>query len=238
MKELIKKILKLPVFQFMYEPVHKLYRLYSVPARRRRLKKYGPQVVRDLANIFDRWNIPAFAAYGTMLGFVRDGGFISHDDDMDIGVMPGTMSPQEVLRILLEKERGFKPLFIFKYKENVVEFKVEYRKIPIDFFFYTGEKNEVLSPLFFYEADKTYPSVNANSIKIVHLPLFKGIKKIDIFGCKFPVLDDTENALAALYGEGWRVPDKGWNDAKRPHIVAVDDFGYSISLNEAYALEK
>ena len=79
--------------------------------------------------------------------------------------MPGTMSPQEVLRILLEKERGFKPLFIFKYKENVVEFKVEYRKIPIDFFFYTGEKNEVLSPLFFYEADKTYPSVNANSIK-------------------------------------------------------------------------
>ena len=236
MKDAVKKILKLPVLQFMYEPVHKLYRLYSVPARRRRLKKYGPEVVKDLADVFRRWNIQAFAAYGTMLGFVRDNGFIPHDDDMDIGVMPGTISPQELMRILLEKEKGFKLLFVFKYKEKVTEFKVEYKKIPIDFFFYEVKDGEFLSPLYFYIADKKYPSVNANSMKIVHLPPFKGIKWIDIFDCQFPVLDDFESALEALYGKGWRVPDKKWSDAKRPHIVDVDDFGYSVTLEEAYAL--
>lgn len=236
MKEIIKKILKLPIFNFMYEPLHKLYRLYAVPARRRRLKKRGPEVVKDLAEIFKRWNIQAFAAYGTMLGFIRDHGFIPHDDDMDIGVMPGTISPQELMRILLENEMGFRLLFVFKFKEKVTEFKVEYKSIPIDFFFYEVQNGEFLSPLYFYVKGKKYPSINANSMKIVHLPPFSGIKWIDIFDCQFPVLDDSESALEALYGSGWREPDKKWSDSKRPHIVDVEDFGYSITLKEAYAL--
>lgn len=239
MKKLIIRILKSNALgRWLYKPLHALYRLYSVPHRRRLLKRYGPEVLSDLAAIFKRHQIPAFAAYGTMLGFVRDHGFIPHDDDMDIGILPNTMTPQQLLHILLEKENGFKVLFVFKYKERVAEFKVEYKHIPIDFFFFEGDTDEVISPLFFFKEEVNYPSPNANSMKILHLPPFKGITTVSVYGCDFPVLADTEKALAALYGANWRIPDKKWNDDKRPHIDEIPDFGYSISLDEAYRLEQ
>lgn len=239
MKKLIVRILKsTSIGRWFYKPLHALYRLYSVPHRQRLLKRYGPEVLADLAEIFKRHHIPAFAAYGTMLGFIRDHGFIPHDDDMDIGIMPNTVTPQQLLRILLEKERGFKILFIFKFREQVVEFKVEYKHIPVDFFFFEGDQEEVRCSLFFFKEEEHYPTPNANSIKILHLPPFKGITMVPVYGCDFPVLEDTENALAALYGATWRIPDKKWNDDKRPHIVEVPDFGYSISLEEAYRLER
>ena len=238
MKKLIVRILKSnAIGRWLYKPLHALYRLYSVPHRRRLLKRYGPEVLADLAEIFKRHQIPAFAAYGTMLGFVRDHGFIPHDDDMDIGIMPNTMTPQQLLRILLEKERGFNVLFIFKFREKVVEFKVEYKRIPVDFFFFERGENEVQCPLFFFKEEVRYPSPNANSMKILHLPPFKGITTVSVYGCDFPVLEDTENVLAALYGANWRIPDKKWNDDKRPHIDDITELGYSISLEEAFHLE-
>ena len=239
MKELVKKILKgSKLGRLIYEPLRKVYRLWAVPRRRRMLKKNGPQVLKDLAVIFKKHGIPAFAAYGTMLGFVRDHGFIAHDDDIDIGVLPGEWTPQRLLRVLLDEEKGFRVLFIFKFRDKVTEFKVEYKKIPIDFFFYEQTDTECLSHLYFFVEGVKYPSPNANSMKVVHTPKFDGIEWIKVFEGEFPVLKNPERYLAALYGEGWRVPDKGWHDDKRPHIEAIDEFGYSITLDEAMACEE
>ena len=162
-------------------------------------------------------------------------GFIAHDDDMDIGVLPGEWTPQRLLRVLLDEEKGFRVLFIFKFRDKVTEFKVEYKKIPIDFFFYEQTDTECLSHLYFFVEGVKYPSPNANSMKVVHTPKFDGIEWIKVFEGEFPVLKNPERYLAALYGEGWRVPDKGWHDDKRPHIEAIDEFGYSITLDEAMA---
>ncbi len=237
MKEIVKKILKSSAIgQFLYEPLHKIYRLWAIPRRRRLLKKNGPEVLKDLATLFKKYDIPAFAAYGTMLGFVRDGGFITHDDDMDIGVMPGMWSPQMLLRLLIEN--GYKVLYVFKFHDRVTEFKVEYKCIPIDFFFYEENNDEYLSHLYFYVEGTKYPTPNANSVKVVHTPKFEGIQWISVFDEEFPVLKNPERFLAALYGEGWRVPDKGWHDDKRPHIETINEYGYSITLDEALKIKQ
>ena len=234
MKEAIKKALKsCKLGKIIYGPLHVMYRLWAVPRRRRLLRQNGPAILKDLATIFKKNNIPAFAAYGTMLGFVRDHGFIPHDDDMDIGVMPGEWTPQRLLHLLLEEEQGFRVLFVFQFRGKVTEFKVEYKKVPIDFFFYEETHNEFLSPLYFYVEGIDYPSPSANSMKIVHTPKFEGVEWIPVFDGEFPVVKNPEKILAALYGEGWLVPDKSWHDDKRPHIEALEEFGYSISLEEA-----
>lgn len=239
MKETIKKLLKsTAVGRLVYEPIHRAYRLWAVPRRRRLLKQNGPKVLQDLSSIFKKHGIPAFAAYGTLLGFVRDNGFIPHDEDIDIGVMPGEWSPQRVLRVLLEEEQGFRVLFLFKFRGKVTEFKVEYNQIPIDFFFYEQTDTEYVSPLYFFTESVRYPSPNANSMKLVYTPKFNGIEFINVLGCDFPVLSDSERILEALYGAGWRIPDKGWNDNKRPHIMTIDELGYSISLEDAMKLEE
>ena len=238
MKEWVKKILKNSRFgRVVYEPIHKLYRMWAIPRRRRILKKNGPAVLKRLEDVFERHGIPAFATYGTMLGFVRDHGFIPHDDDMDMGVMPGEWTPQRLMRVLLEQEEGFRLLFIFKFRERVIEFKVECMGVPVDFFFYEDTGKEFLCPLCFFYPDMKYPAPNANSMRVVHSPRFEGITRIPIFGFEFPVMGNYKQMLVALYGKDWNIPDKKWTNDKRPHIEDIDELGYSISLEEAMALE-
>lgn len=237
MLELIKRILKFGPFKIAYEPIHKIYRLYSVPHRRRILRRRGPEVLSDLAEIFARNHIQAFAAYGTLLGFVRENGFIAHDEDMDFGVMPGTLTPQELLRVFLEKEKGFEVKFLFKYKKRVVEFKVVYKGVPIDFFFFETRGDKFVSPLLFFIPGKHYDDPRANSIREVTFAAVEGLSTKRLFDrVDFPVPTNAEAVLESLYGTSWRVPDKKWNDNKRPHIEEAPELGYQISLAEAYAL--
>ena len=238
MREFVKSVLKSNGWlRFLYEPLRRLYRLWAIPRRRRLLKKNGPAVLQALAEVFRRRGIPAFAAYGTMLGLVREHGFIPHDEDIDIGVMPGEWTAPRLLRTLLEDEKGFRFLFAFKFRGKVTEFKMEYLGIPIDFFFYDETGTEFLSPLYFYVDGVEYPAANANSMKIVHTVKFEGIKWVPAFGGTFPVVANYDRALTALYGATWRIPDAGWHDGKRPHIEDVNEFGYCIPLEEAMALE-
>lgn len=43
------------------------------------------------AGIYDHW----FIAFGTLLGWLREGDFIAHDDDMDVGLLEGYSAEQE-----------------------------------------------------------------------------------------------------------------------------------------------
>ena len=236
MLEFIKKILRRGPFKVFYEPMHKLYRLYSVPHRRRLLKKRGPEVLKDLARVFKEHSIPAFAAYGTLLGFVREKGFIGHDEDMDFGVLPDRMTPQELLHVLLDKETGFEVKFIYKYREQVIEFKVIYKGIPIDFFFFDREGEHFISHLLFYIPGKEYNEPNANSIREVQFSAIDELTTTKVLGVDFPVPKNDIDVLESLYGPNWRTPDKNWSDSKRPHIEDSEELGYLITLDEAYAL--
>ena len=233
MKELVKKILKANACgRFVYEPIHKLYRLYSIPHRRHMLKRYGVDVLRHLSEVIDRHHLPVFAAYGTLLGFVRDQGFLPHDDDIDLGVLPGEWTPRRLLKLLLEEENGFKFLFAFSYNDRVTEFKLKYGGIPIDFFFYEDDGEKFFAGSYHYFPDVQYPSSNANSAQRVCEPRIEGLEKLRVYDVDFNIPSNTENVLEKLYGN-WRVPDTNWNDNKHPGIEDLPGFAYSITKEEA-----
>ena len=163
MKELIQKCLKSCVVgRLIYEPLHKLYRLYSVPARRRRLQKCGKEVLAYLFTTFEKHGIPGYAACGTMLGFVRDGGFMLHDDDIDVAVLPGEWSPARVLKTMLSE--NFEYVFGFMYDDKLSEFKLRYKGVPIDFFFYEDDGEHFNSHVYYYLPDVNYPNASANTV--------------------------------------------------------------------------
>lgn len=233
MKEFAKKMLKSNALgRAVYEPLHWVYRLYSVPHRKRMLKRHGKAVLAHLAEVIERHQIPAFAAYGTLLGFVRDHGFVPNDDDIDLGILPGEWTPKRLLKLLLEEEAGFSFLFAFSYNGQVTELKLEYGGIPIDFFFYEDDGEKFFAGSYHYFPDVNYPAPNANSAQRVVEPRIEGLDKIDVFGLKFPVPANTEYVLEKLYGN-WRVPDSNWNDNKHPGIEDLPGFAYSITKEEA-----
>ena len=232
MKDFIKRMLKSSALgRFVYEPIHKIYRLYSVPHRRRMLHKYGKRVLAHVAEVIDRHNIPAFAAYGTLLGFVRDGGFLPHDDDIDLGVLPSDWTPQRLLKVLLEEETGFSFLFAFSYDGRVTEFKLQYGGIPIDFFFYEDDGDKFFAGSYHYFPDIKYPSVNANSAQRVCEPRIVALDKIHVFDIDFSIPANVEYVLEKLYGN-WRVPVTEWNDNLHPGIEDLPGFAYSVTKEE------
>ena len=233
MKKLIVKLLKsCALGRWLYEPLHKCYRLYSVPHRRRVLRKNGKAVLAHLAEVIEKHKIPAFAAYGTLLGFVRDNGFIPHDDDIDLGVLPGDWKPSRLLKVLLEEEKGFTFMFAFAYNGRVTEFKLSYGGVPIDFFFYEDDGENFYSGNYQYLPDVSYPTPNANSAQRVREPRIEKLDKICVYGVDFPAPANTEQVLEQLYGN-WRVPDTNWNVNKYLGIEDLPGYAYSISLEEA-----
>ena len=229
MKEIIKAFLKsTAVGRLIYEPLHKLYRLYSVPHRRRVLRKNGVCVLNHLADVFRRNGINAYATYGTLLGFVRNGGFIPTDDDIDIGILPGQWTPSKLLRVLLVEE-GFSFVFAFAYGGRVSEFKLSYMGVPVDFFFYEDNGDSFKAHAYYYYPSEIYPSEKANTAKMIIEPKVTQLTDIDVFGIKFPVPLDYEHVLRQLYGADWRIPNAKWDDSMHPTIVTLPDFGYSVS---------
>lgn len=233
MKKLIVKVLKSCYLgRLIYGPLHWCYRLYSVPHRRRMLRKYGRDVLKHLAEVIERNGIPAFAAYGTLLGFVRDAGFLQHDDDIDLGILPGEWTPSRLLKLLLEEEDGFTFLFAFSYEGKVTELKLQYGNVPIDFFFYEDDDEKFYAGSYHFFPDVKYPSPNANSAQRVCEPRIEKLDKIRVFDIDFPVPANVEYVLEQLYGN-WQVPDTDWNDNKHPGIEGLPGFAYSISKEEA-----
>lgn len=53
------------------------------------IPKSADMLLNEYWDIANSINIESFLIYGTCLGFIRDGGYIEHDNDVDIGILGG-----------------------------------------------------------------------------------------------------------------------------------------------------
>lgn len=234
LKKKIQTFLKSFSFgRWIYNPIKKVYQLYSIPHKRALLQKKGPETMQHLAEIFRRRGIPGCAIYGTLLGFIRQGGFISHDDDIDIAIFPGDWTPEKLLHTLCLEEQGFSFIHALQYHDKIREFSLRYRELPIDFFFFENDAKGSIAFAFMWKADIQYPAINANTAVIVHESKVAGIREIDLWGAKIPVPENAEQLTADHYGPDWRIPNSKWC-GERDHkgLEWCTDFGYSMTQEE------
>ena len=60
---------------------------FLVTAHRKRIWEIELDMLAELARICDKYGLRCFAAWGTLLGAVRHGGFVPWDDDIDLTMM-------------------------------------------------------------------------------------------------------------------------------------------------------
>jgi len=236
MREFVKKVLKSSALgQIVYEPLHKLYRLYSVPARRRVLKRVGKEVLADMVRVVDKYGIPAFPSCGTLLGFVRDGGFMPHDDDMDWSVIPGEWTPTRILKTFLDE--GYEYVFGFTYGGKLREFKLRRFGLPIDFILFDDDGEHFNEHVFYYFADRKYPTPRANTVKLFPQKRFFELTRMEMYGVSVPVPKDAEAVCADHFGSSWNVPNAKYNGEANARLVELPDYGYSVTKEEALVAE-
>ena len=170
--------------------------------------------VREL--IRERFGLNLLVTYGTMLGAVREGNFISHDNDVDTIYISRHSSPAAV-----------KAEFV-----QVCEFLIEkgyriFAKATHTWVFAPGEDKDAKLDIFFswFDENDLYHLSYGYFGEPVRREAFREVREASLGEHKVDVPIGAEDVLAQMYGANWRVPDKGFRHA-----------GAGRRLNRAYLL--
>ena len=172
------------------------------------------------------FNLDLFPTYGTMLGAVREGDFISHDNDFDTSYISRETTPEKVKNEFLEIcnfliNKGYKlhvkDTHTWVYVENKISF---YFKLDI-FVTYFNEKG-------YYEVTYGYhgPALKKTSE-------FFEFSEINLSDYQIEVPVNYRDILKQLYGKNWEVPDPGF---KHDEDTRQWDKKYHLDLKQVSAL--
>jgi len=163
-----------------------------------------------------------FLVYGTALGALRENDIISHDLDIDIGIMEKDFNWKMVNKIF---KKGFSLVRIFGMKSCGFEMTFKRNEIRVDLMFFYTEGGLIWNSLWLNNG------LNGLSDMLVHSynPNYFEIEEKILSGFKFYSLG--ENYIKSVYGDNWKTPVKEW-DWKTSHFCI--DNNLKIELIKKY----
>lgn len=216
------KLKRVPLLYQIGHGIHQLQYALIERGKRKRLAKRGLATVQSLLRAFKEEGLPVFLTYGTLLGVLRAGGLMRHDNDVDFGLL---LEDETVLPRLLRlmRELGARAERHFIFAGQVCELAYELNGIGIDFFIHRDEGEESRSYWFRRSADKDYPDVQAYTPVRMHTPAVRQVRWLEQGGLIWSYPSDPEGTMAAIYGESWRIPDPAWKSGSGPACQPLDE---------------
>lgn len=160
----------------------------------------------ELDNCFQKFNIQYWITDGTLLGFYRENGFISHDLDTDLGLFMSDFTP-ECLEYI--KSRGFKLKGFFGLIEDGFEIALTRNGVKTDLFFFYNRNHKV-----YHSAYHKFSSDGYYKIDYEYEPF--SIVRNTFMKNDFNMPNNIEKYVKTKYGEEWSIPIKNWDYAYSP----------------------
>lgn len=171
--------------------------------------------------------------FGTLLGAYRENNFISHDNDIDLGIDEKSFN-QDFINHL--EENGFILKKYFKIKSNdtelndfIAEITVSYKnKINIDFFVFKSINNRLISYCFDKSPEmssKQHQQKYGEYLRVSQSQFIPfELKNIEFLGEKFLIPSNTIEHLTECYGADFMTPKKySFKDRPRDYESLLDD---------------
>jgi phosphorylcholine metabolism protein LicD len=162
---------------------------------------YGPALLADTLAECQALNLRPFLTWGTLLGHYRDGGFIAHDYDIDLGLLEDDFSRKEELAQAM-KRRGY-----------TVRANDDYF---ISFSRNRGKRPWIELQLFYRKNGQIACSIASSHWEDLYTYYFPADIFAEFMAVKFLgqlevlIPTQTERFLTVAYGN-WRIPQKSWH---------------------------
>lgn len=167
------------------------------------------KLLRDVHEVLSGMNKKHFLIDGTLLGAYREGGFIAHDTDTDMGVFFEEWTPVQIFKLTTELGNRYIRL-VHQLGDFDNYFEVSYRRdgIKIDLFFYRRQGPWRI----FHSFQNGGRNLPADVITYEYkAELIEELGQIGFMGMLLPVPQNIEAVLVAKYGPDWRVPVVKWD---------------------------
>ena len=142
--------------------------------------------------------LPSFVVSGTLLGAVRDGTVLPHDDDADVGYLSSHENPVDVGCEQMRLER-----LLADHGYDVVRHSFGHLQLHFDYDGHFDHYVDVFTCWYIGEWFHQPFHIRAVVPRGSLVPL----SSVTIDGVDLPAPRDPEPLLVANYGEGWRTPD-------------------------------
>ncbi|GAA4113352.1 hypothetical protein GCM10022215_10520 [Nocardioides fonticola] len=169
---------------------------------------FGERTAADLEPLLDtmeqvidvlaRAGVEAFPAYGTLLGAVREGRFLGHDSDADLGYVSRHTTPVDVVRESFRLQRAVVDAGFGTYRYSGAAFRVaaiegdgSVRGLDVFGGFLDGGRLYLMGEIG-TEFEESW---------------IRPLGTCELAGRRFPAPAVPERLLEATYGPSWRVPD-------------------------------
>jgi len=200
MKELIKRI------PFLYRPIVN-YLNYRIKKRRAKAyRKYGKEALQLFVKCMNENGYHYTLAFGSILGAIRERGFIKHDLDIDTFMWYEDYTPEMQEKL---KECGFKLACSISIDSD------KYGRE--DTFVYMGVSIDVF---YLYPAIDEYPyccdftPISGSKKRLprrVEIPISKQRKSVEFEGIPVYVPINAEQICEFRYGPNYMTPDPNWH---------------------------
>ena len=208
---------------------YKLFKLKSVK-KGKNLQKYQKEITKDIYNVFEDVGIEYTYAFGSLLGIIRDKGFMPHDDDVDIMVM----NDENKIGLLINEleKNGFKLIHYCKVDSIITEYTFLYKNtgLTIDVFINFKTNDNLLTTYWLYQdANKHYKNKNQMSVSMTKKCDISDYKYVNYWGVDLRVPKNAEEVLYWNYGEKWMIKDPNYSPKKSPGFVATERVGEFVN---------
>ena len=171
-------------------------------------RKYALEALTRFVNCMDNNQIPYTLAFGSILGAIREHGFIKHDLDIDtaIWIDDYTDAIPEVLQ-----RNGFKWLYRYTVADGKLgmEDTFSYRGVHIDIFYiYPAIDNYPYCCEFVRELGM---ESNSRLARRIEIPFSHERRLVSFEDIQVYIPDNAEEFCEFRYGKNYMVPDPTWN---------------------------
>lgn len=234
-KEAVKKVLKSnKLGKLVYPVVQWGYKLFSIPIKRRLLQRNGLEILKNIDCVLQDLGIEYFVDYGTLLGVIREDGFIKKDDDIDVTICNPEVDLHMLVRQLLK--RDFEFIHALEYRGEPKLFSMSHHGTSVDFFLpdWSEDRSEYLMYGGYFDPHITYPGEEWNSCYCVCYPLSLEPVRFRFKGILINVPQGAEDHLKFKYGTNWRIPDPNCKDGPEKKVVVMPDFAKRVTSLEKF----